>query len=36
VLNSLLTHQTRQYGVFDEARFDSIAGDLVLTKPRVF
>jgi prepilin-type processing-associated H-X9-DG protein len=34
LLNSLLTHQTRQYGVFDEARFDSISGGLVLMSER--
>src|SRR5437763_1110523 len=30
LLNSLLTHQTRQYGRFNEARFDGIGGSLVM------
>jgi prepilin-type N-terminal cleavage/methylation domain-containing protein/prepilin-type processing-associated H-X9-DG protein len=34
LLNSLLTHQTRQYGAFNEARFDGIAGDFVLMSER--
>jgi prepilin-type N-terminal cleavage/methylation domain-containing protein/prepilin-type processing-associated H-X9-DG protein len=34
LLNSLLTHQTRQYGTFNEARFDGIAGDFVLMSER--
>jgi prepilin-type processing-associated H-X9-DG protein len=33
-LNSLLTHQTRQYGAFNEARFDGLAGELVLMSER--
>jgi prepilin-type N-terminal cleavage/methylation domain-containing protein/prepilin-type processing-associated H-X9-DG protein len=34
LLNSLLTHQTRQYGRFNEARFDGIAGNLVIMSER--
>jgi prepilin-type N-terminal cleavage/methylation domain-containing protein/prepilin-type processing-associated H-X9-DG protein len=34
LLNSLLTHQTRQYGRFNEARFDGIAGSLVIMSER--
>jgi prepilin-type N-terminal cleavage/methylation domain-containing protein/prepilin-type processing-associated H-X9-DG protein len=34
LLNSLLTHQTRQYGRFNEARFDGINGDLVVMSER--
>jgi prepilin-type N-terminal cleavage/methylation domain-containing protein/prepilin-type processing-associated H-X9-DG protein len=34
LLNSQLTHQTRQYGRFNEARFDSIAGEFVMMSER--
>lgn len=34
LLNSLLTHRTRQYGAFNEARFDSIAGSFVVMSER--
>jgi prepilin-type N-terminal cleavage/methylation domain-containing protein/prepilin-type processing-associated H-X9-DG protein len=34
LLNSLLTHQTRQYGRFNEARFDGIAGEVVMMSER--
>jgi prepilin-type N-terminal cleavage/methylation domain-containing protein/prepilin-type processing-associated H-X9-DG protein len=34
LLNSLLTHRTRQYGQFNEARFDGIAGDFVIMSER--
>jgi prepilin-type N-terminal cleavage/methylation domain-containing protein len=34
LLNSLLTHQTRQYGRFNEARFDGIDGSLVMMSER--
>ncbi len=34
LLNSLLTHQTRQYGRFNEARFDGIGGNQVMMSER--
>jgi prepilin-type N-terminal cleavage/methylation domain-containing protein/prepilin-type processing-associated H-X9-DG protein len=34
LLNSLLTHRTRQYGAFNEARFDGIGGSLVMMSER--
>jgi prepilin-type processing-associated H-X9-DG protein len=34
LLNSQLTHMTRQYGRFNEARFDGIAGEFVMMSER--
>jgi prepilin-type N-terminal cleavage/methylation domain-containing protein/prepilin-type processing-associated H-X9-DG protein len=34
LLNSILTHRTRQYGLINEARGDSIAGHLVIMSER--
>ncbi len=34
LLNSLLTHRTRQYGAFNEARFDGIGGSVVMMSER--
>src|SRR5438067_1642878 len=34
LLNSQLTHQTRQYGRFNEARFDGIDGRFVMMSER--